>query len=202
MGRQRDKQAHRSHLRVQGASQPRRQGQVAPNSLTKFALPWVPKLKGPNLDPVSGNQPVTDSERVAHGSYRLTSSVPVSVYQFNALQYKSNSSDPDKDWSACGAGGCFSFSNDASLLLPTTVLTRNVRVIGYPVRQSGGLMSYVAVTGTAAGPRSSWSWARGVTLLRAVECLQRVRARWSLLRSRVGKSCSWLARRDPTSAVL
>ena len=127
------------------------QGQVAANSLGKFALPWVPKLKGPNFDPVTGNQPVTDTERVVDGAYRLSSSVPVSVYQFNALQYKSNPSDPNKDWSACGAGGCFSFSNDASLLLPTTVLTGNARVIGYPGLKDGGIMSYVAITGTEQG---------------------------------------------------
>ena len=54
---------------------------------------------------------------------------------------------PGKDWSSCpgngpctdkasrnyGASvGCFSFTNDSSLLLPSTALTGNARVIAYP----------------------------------------------------------------------
>lgn len=72
-------------------------------------LPWVDTLKlcnTPQTDGCIGGTMQLGALAVK-GGYRLRSDRPVTVYQFNALQYTKNSQ--------------FSYSNDASLLLPTNV---------------------------------------------------------------------------------
>lgn len=86
---------------------------IAPGELETIRLPWVDELKG-------GEIGTEASAFVENGAYRLQSDVPVTVYQFNPLQYRLDrdcADDDDID------GLCFSFTNDASLLLPTHVLT-------------------------------------------------------------------------------
>lgn len=136
---------------------------VAPNALTKIYLPWVPALKGPDSDNC-GSIPVFDTSVVAPASaYHLVSSVPVTVYQFSALEYQGTGGPAGKDWSSCPGSmpcsdpeapayrevvGCFSFSNDASLLLPSTAMTGNYRVVaehGWTLALEG---SYFVVTAT------------------------------------------------------
>ena len=83
---------------------------------------------------------LTITVKVEKGAYHLVSSRPVTVYQFNALEYKGAGGEAGKSWASCpgdvvctnGAAtrGCFSFSNDASLLLPSTAMTGNYRVTG------------------------------------------------------------------------
>jgi hypothetical protein len=85
--------------------------------------------------------PMTASVEAAAAAYHLVSSVPVTVYQFSALEYRGQGGPPGKDWSSCpgnqlcpqalGPVGCFSFTNDASLLLPSTAMTGNYRVTGH-----------------------------------------------------------------------
>ncbi len=63
---------------------------------------------------------------VADGAFEVVSSVPVAAYQYNPLNFE--------------LGGNFSYTNDASLLLPEHVLTGNYRVTSLPsfsVGQSG-----------------------------------------------------------------
>ncbi len=137
-------------------------GTVAPNSLEKFYLPWVPELKGLPADPCGATPFATGSVRSPQGAYHLTSTAPVTVYQFNALEYQGQGGPPGKDWSSCPglsacipqdplqppipAGiGCFSFSNDASLLLPTPALTTNYRVTS---QTNVGAGEFVTITGT------------------------------------------------------
>jgi hypothetical protein len=139
-------------------------GQVDPNGLQKFYLPWVPELKGPDCDSCGSAVPVNGSIRAPGGAYHLTSTVPVTVYQFNALEYRGEGGPPGKDWSSCpgnsvcptagGPIGCFSFSNDASLLLPTTALTGNYRITsqkGWVFNGQPVMAAYFAVTGTEDG---------------------------------------------------
>jgi hypothetical protein len=76
---------------------------LAPGALETIPLPWVEELRGTYMS--------ERSALVRGGSYRLTSTLPVTVYQFNPLEYQ--------------AGSEFSYTNDASLLLPTHVLTPN-----------------------------------------------------------------------------
>ncbi len=85
---------------------------VAPGSLATVVLPWVDSLKN-----------TTASLLEPNGAYHLVSSVPVSVYQFNALDYV--------------VGGVYSYTNDASLLLPEHALQREYMVISRPTHMVG-----------------------------------------------------------------
>jgi len=120
---------------------------VMPGQLAKIYLPWVPALKGPDADNCGGvTTPLTASLVAPGGAYHLTSTAPVTVYQFSALEYHGQGGPAGKSWKACPGNmvcadpnspnfaigvGCYSFSNDASLLLPSTAMTGNYRVIGH-----------------------------------------------------------------------
>jgi hypothetical protein len=124
---------------------------VPANTLTDVYLPWVPALKGPDVTGTDTTFP--NSVGVRGGAYHLVSSGPVAVYQFNALEYQGVGGPPGKSWATCpnlGATGCFSFSNDASLLFPSTSMTGNYRVTGEhsSSSQGGGVM---AITATENG---------------------------------------------------
>jgi len=78
-------------------------------------LPWIPELLGnPYVDQYS--------TKVEDGAYRIASDVPVTVYQFNPLEYKEETED----------GPVFSHTNDASLLLPTHTLTGDYYIMSRP----------------------------------------------------------------------
>ena len=92
---------------------------VEPNNLAKIFLPWIADLKGQDSDfcgQVLSALPKT--VRVNGGAYHLKSDRPVTVYQFNALEYAPVGGPSKKDWTACpgdlGCPGvkCFSYSND------------------------------------------------------------------------------------------
>lgn len=143
---------------------------VAPGAVRRVVLPWIPALKGADVDECGTPPDIGGSAIVVTGAYHVVSSVPVAVYQFNALEQKGVGGEPGKDWSQCpgtvktcaSSGspvGCFSYSNDASLLLPSSAMTTNYRVTG--IRgdtRPGGLppfdptkditSGYIAVTAT------------------------------------------------------
>jgi IgGFc binding protein len=133
---------------------------VAPNSLTPVYLPWVPELKGADADSCGVLIPLPGSVSKTGGAFHLVSSVPVTVYQFSALEYQGQGGPPGKNWGSCPGNqdcsqsgqpnGCFSFTNDASLLLPSTAMTGNYRVTSqadWPDVPEGAT---VTITGTAA----------------------------------------------------
>ncbi len=141
---------------------------VPARSLQKIYLPWNAALKGPDVDNCGAAKPVTATVRAAKGAYHLVSSRPVTVYQFNALQYKGAGGPAGKSWASCpgnqvclsagGPVGCFSFSNDASLLLPSTAMTGNYRVTGIHGWTAEGIFgpqdvmgAYFTVTATQDG---------------------------------------------------
>jgi len=146
---------------------------VAANGIEKFYLPWVPELKGGDADTCGESVALSASVVAPKSAYHLVSSVPVTVYQFNALEYAPMGGPVGKDWSSCPGSspcmdtgsplygqpiGCFSFTNDSSLLLPSTALTGNYRVAGYRGESEGSgagaqpvMGSYVAITGTVDG---------------------------------------------------
>lgn len=144
---------------------------VPPNGLVKVFLPWVEELK--SLSWIAG-QPdngcptwvKTSTVRAPGGAYHLTSTIPVAVYQFNAIEYAGQGGPPGKDWSTCTTHTCFnqvecfSYTNDASLLLPSTALSGNYRVAGVPSWTDNSdptntnpftYPPYFAVTGTQDG---------------------------------------------------
>lgn len=118
---------------------------VPPNELRKFYLDWVPELKGEDMDACTNSKPLTASVRVADGAYHLVSDRPVTVYQFNALEYTFAGSDcPGQSCSFA----CLSYTNDASLLFPSTALTGNYRITAQAGWPALGMGAYFAVTGT------------------------------------------------------
>lgn len=129
--------------------------QVEPDGLSTIYLPWVDELKAvPPPFQCAFAQPFTSTVRAVGGAYHLVASRPVTVYQFNAIEYQGVGGPPGKDWSTCpgdecGVPGCYSFTNDASLLLPSTAMTGNYRITGQMGWGEGGIGPYFAVTGTA-----------------------------------------------------
>ncbi len=146
-----------ANITVDRAGAPVTTATVEPNGLTKIYLPWVPELKGKDADYCgSVVSALPASVRVNGGAYHLKSDRPVTVYQFNALEYAPVGGPPKKDWSGCpgdlGCPGvsCLSYSNDASLLFPTNALTGTYRITG--VASANG-NSYFAITATTDGTK-------------------------------------------------
>ena len=90
---------------------------VAANSVQVIKLPWQLALKGP----ASTALIFPASLKVAQGAYRLRSTQPVVVYQFSPLEYTTGGNCTTNP-NAC------SYTNDASLLLPTNAWTGTYRV--------------------------------------------------------------------------
>lgn len=83
---------------------------VAPKAVQRVVLPWVEDLVGRG-DP--------HTSQVFDGAYHVKSTVPVTIHQHNPMDFSRDVTD----------GRAFSFTNDASLLLPTHVLTGNYMVM-------------------------------------------------------------------------
>lgn len=128
---------------------------VQPGTVEVIKLPWVFELSMNNQ--ASSLSPTYPSALVANGAYHLTSTLPVSVYQFSPLEYQTNAtatcqddpSIPDYD-----PQYCHSYTNDASLLLPTGVLgmdyyaiSRQTFSIGNGL-QSSATPGFITMVGT------------------------------------------------------
>lgn len=148
-----------ARVTVTGPNAFKKEAIVGPGRLVKIYLPWVKELKGGEADSCGRGVPLGGTVRANKAAYHLVTSKPVTVYQFNALEYEGKGGPPDKSWAACpgdqdctsdegfvGPIGCYSFTNDASLLLPSTALSGNYRVTG--VKGASGVNTYVAITGT------------------------------------------------------
>lgn len=121
---------------------------VAPKSVQIVPLPWVPELKGGDTNDANFNPDPGPTRLVTAGAYRLRSDVPVTVYQLSPLEYVIEPF-PAGCPTLPGESTCNSFSNDASLLLPTNVLTRDYVALSWPAAtNSAGL---VAITATEDG---------------------------------------------------
>jgi hypothetical protein len=87
--------------------------QVAPSSVKTQYLPWN-ALKLCDITPFTGSCGPTQTKNdmlMTKGAFHLRSTEPVTVYQFSPLDYSS--------------GGYYSYTNDASLLIPTNAWTGN-----------------------------------------------------------------------------
>ncbi|MCC6213694.1 MAG: IgGFc-binding protein [Polyangiaceae bacterium] len=99
---------------------------VAPGDLQTIPLPWVPALLQTNLEP--------DSKLLQRVAYKVTSSVPITLYQFNPLDFELS---PPPFGCELSNGRCYSFTNDASLLLPKSALRGEYYGIAYPTQHYG-----------------------------------------------------------------
>jgi IgGFc binding protein len=112
---------------------------IAPGALQEIKLPWVPAIScGSGTCNVDGGQPPAPTTGLfAGGGYHIRSTQPVTVYQFNARDYQ--------------IGSDYSYSNDASLLIPVNALTGNYRVAAWPSFDVEP--GYITVVGTQAGTK-------------------------------------------------
>jgi hypothetical protein len=149
--------AEPAEIAVSGPQGPITTLTVEPKNLAKIALPWIPELKGADSDTCGQTTSPGASVLAKRAAFHLTSTRPVTVYQFNALEYRGAGGPPGKTWDGCpgfqpcassGPIGCFSFSNDASILLPTTAMTGNYRVTTLDDARGP---TFVAITGTQDG---------------------------------------------------
>lgn len=88
-------------------------GVVAPGALEVFDLPWIEELRVPSAN----------SARVPNGTYHLVSDVPVVATQWNPLEFQLDYDCASEGAHSTSDGICHSFTNDTSLLLPTSILT-------------------------------------------------------------------------------
>lgn len=138
---------------------------VPAKQLATFTLPWVAELKGGDI--TCTEPPSAGGTRVVQdGAYRVRSDRPVTVYQFSPLEYAKPSPAP----AACPTTKplcpqsvveqCFSYSNDASLLLPATTLTGNYTALAWPSQSDGA--GFIAITATEDATRVDVTGAGGV----------------------------------------
>ncbi len=123
---------------------------VAANQLQTFELPWVDELKGGDIACTLPPPPGV-SRVLGAGAYRVRSDRPVTVYQFSPLQYEitpAPATCPTVRGQCADSivDQCFSYSNDASLLLPATALTGSYTVLAWPSQANGA--GFIAVTAT------------------------------------------------------
>ena len=114
-------------------------------------LPWVPELKGGDVNACQTPPDPGNTRVVLGGAYRLRSDVPVTAYQFSPLTYEISPAPASCPVGTQCPGGldpaCKSFSNDASLLFPVNALTGNYTGLAWP---SGSKRAgFLAVTATA-----------------------------------------------------
>ncbi len=137
---------------------------VAPNALETIVLPWVDALKGPSSGGCGATWTLTGSIVAPGSAYHLTSSVPVTVYQFNPLEYHTTGEPAVCDEGENASEPGFSQTNDASLLLPSTAMTGHYRIPGVMAPAMtipgfgtlpSGQNQYFAVTGTMDGTHVS-----------------------------------------------
>jgi len=150
---------------------------LAPGAIETVTLPWVSELvqlnpanRGCRADgspcPDASARPASSVIRRG-GAYHVRSNGPIAAYQFNPLTFERS-------------GGYFSFTNDASLLLPQGVLRQRYLVSTWPnvfnalTRQTvGGFVTITAVTGESTEvtvrPTSNVAAGAGIPAIRSGE---------------------------------
>lgn len=128
---------------------------VTPGDIATTTLPWDEELKQTRPFAYATTM---KSAVVPGGAFHVTSTVPIVLYQFNPLEFQK----PIPPEVGCqidlDVNACVSFSNDASLLLPTTALRNDYFVVTRPSFHLGNefatnttwveMPSFVAVTAT------------------------------------------------------
>ncbi|MBN2803998.1 MAG: IgGFc-binding protein [Deltaproteobacteria bacterium] len=105
---------------------------IPPGELKAITLPWVQELKGPTFNTANtGGNRVTSSVFKQGGAYHMTSSVPVTAWQFSPLEYEVSPVPAGCIDNLTDSKHCYSVTNDASLLMPSTAMTGAYRVFSY-----------------------------------------------------------------------
>lgn len=127
---------------------------VAPHQLATVALPWVASTSHVVAAGSRTTQPL-QSVQAPGAAYHITSSIPVVIYQFNPLSFR------DSRRATCAKDDltCYSFTNDASLLLPAHVLTGNYLTVAWGTQTQaegrnlvGLTPGFLTIVGTASTP--------------------------------------------------
>jgi len=133
------------NVRVEGgALTSPRERVIRAGAVEAINLPWVPQLSNNDPRMCPGGNCSGRSGRVPGGAFHLTSNGPVAVYQFNPLQFaKVMNASRQSD---------FSFTNDASLLMPQNVLARQYIVVAPPNENIGTAWfgAFVSIVGAQA----------------------------------------------------
>jgi hypothetical protein len=94
-----------------------------------WATPWQPESTSQSVNSVP--DPMLDPYKARHGAYHIQSSRPIVAYQFNPIDGTAPYL-PTCPSVADASSGCFSYSTDASLLLPWhTLFGASYTVTGY-----------------------------------------------------------------------
>lgn len=117
---------------------------ILPGVTATVQLPWIDELRH-NVASTANFDTALPSELVVGGAYQVKSTRPISVYQFNPLQFEL----PD---GTCKQSlpGCHSYTNDASMLLPTTSLGTHYYAASMPVWAVASAVLPVSVPGFVA----------------------------------------------------
>jgi hypothetical protein len=148
----------RVHVERGGASLPG--VMVEPGTFATIYLPWIAELKGDDFDTCATlPAPFAASVTAPASAYRVTSDLPLAAYQFSALEPTGEGGPPGKTWASCpgdmncaqsGSIGCLAFSNEGSLLLPSTSLGKKYLLLAHAGWPQGNVAPTIAITGTAA----------------------------------------------------
>ncbi|MCK9522551.1 MAG: IgGFc-binding protein [Proteobacteria bacterium] len=122
-----------AHIQITGGALGQPLNETIPKgSLKAIVLPWVQTLKGTTfINANTSGHRVETSVLAQGGAYHMTSSIPVTAWQFSPLEYELSPMPAGCIDGATTPGRCYSVTNDASMLIPTTAMTGNYRVFSY-----------------------------------------------------------------------
>jgi hypothetical protein len=116
-------------------------------------LPFVSKLKGADWQTPYVPVAPTESVNKVHGAYLIKSDAPIVAYQFNAgTPTQAASPSCPRLAGAWTETECYAYSTDASLLLPTHVLSNEYVVASYhawrgpSATRTAGMGDFLAIT--------------------------------------------------------
>jgi IgGFc binding protein len=111
---------------------------IEPNTIKIYKMPFNQNIRtAASVEPLAGFQSGLYLASEDNGAIKILTTMPVTVYQFNPFDYKIDETTSN--------------SNDASLLLPTAVLTGNYIVMSQPAVSSSRLgTDFVTQPGTTA----------------------------------------------------
>lgn len=113
--------------------------QIAPGEIKLIPLDWVPDLKGPDWAVPFTPVALAQSVRKPSSAYHMVSNQPVVAYQFSPLEsFVGDISDCPLLPENLGIGGCYSYSTDASILIPSHRLGSDYVVTSYRASRAPG----------------------------------------------------------------